>query len=137
MNAVAYPWRWLADAIGTSFALRYPWVDAIKNAASSAEAVCLLLPTAVGPVFSWATWLADLLERNDSPRCLVTGGDFESVKRTLVESYQVEEELTAGRPADWSRRFIIECRQQMPHVEAVPILVVEANDNCAESLQDV
>jgi hypothetical protein len=138
MIPVEYPWRWLADGVGETFLLRYPWVDAVRRAVRRGELVCLLLPEAAGPLADWQEWLTELVGKDDAVSCLAAAGDFREVTETLAASYQLSEDgFTAGRPADWARTFLPACRRQMPHVETVPLVVAEADDACATGLADL
>jgi hypothetical protein len=138
MIPVEYPWRWLADGVGATFLLRYPWVDAARRAARAGERVCVLLPEAAGPLADWGDWLTELIGRDHAAPCLAAPGDFREVTQTLAASYQVGEDgFTDGRPADWARAFLPACRRQMPHVETVPVVVVGADDTCAAGLADL
>ena len=134
MTIVDYPWRWLTEGVGTSFVVRYPWVEAVRRAAVQSESVCVLLPETIGAVPSWCAWLTEQIDRNASSACLTGAGDFPSVTRAIAESYQIGNGFTSGRPADWARVFLAECRRQMPHCDPVPVLVVDADDDCAEGL---
>lgn len=132
MTGIEYPWRWLADAAGTTFVLRYPWVNAVRRAVGSGERVCVLLPEVAGPLPDWGAWLSEFIDRDSPVACLTATGDFREVLQVLMMAYQVDEEgFTAGRPADGIRAFLAACRRQMPHVEKVPLLVVGADDSCA------
>jgi hypothetical protein len=138
MISVEYPWRWLADGVGATFFLRYPWMDAIQRAARTGERVCLLLPEAAGPLTDWREWLTELIGRDNAAPCLVATGDFRDITQTLAASYQVAENgFVDGRPADWARKFLPACRRLMPHGETVPVVVVGADDACAGDLADL
>ncbi len=137
MSDVVYPWRWLAESVGESFSLRYPWTEDIRAAAGRAGASCLLLPEVTGPLAEWASLVADWIAQDGHSPCLAIGGSFEEATRTLSEAYGVGEPYREGRPAEWARRFLVECRREMPQVDAVPLLVPDADDPCSSALQDL
>ena len=64
MTPVQYPWPWLADGVGATFLLRYPWMDTARRAARAKERVCLLLPEAAGSLADWSEWLTELIGRD-------------------------------------------------------------------------
>jgi hypothetical protein len=96
MSAPIYPWRWLSEGVGTTFVLRYPWIDALREAARGAEAVCLLVPEAAGPLADWSDWLAERIDGEGSVSCLCASGDFLEVSRALALAYQFEEGVEGG-----------------------------------------
>src|SRR5262249_5410168 len=112
MTAVEYPWRWLTDCVGTSFVLRYPWVEAARLAASrSPSPVCILRPGAAGDLGGWGAWLAALLAREDAPPSLSVGGDFAEVRRALGDAFLPAEEAPAGPAGAWANAFLAACRR--------------------------
>jgi hypothetical protein len=137
MIDLVYPWRWLSDSVGTSFVLRYPWIDATREAVGREQAVCVLLPEVAGRLGDWGEWMAERIDGGGSTRCLSTAGEFREVSGVLADSYQVGERFEGGRPADWTRQFLAESRREMPHIETVPLLVTDADDDCAAALQDL
>jgi hypothetical protein len=115
MTPVEYPWRWLAEGVGATFLLRYPWVDAARRAARTGERVCVLLPEAAGPLADWGEWLTELIDREHTVPCLCATGDFRDVAEILASSYQVTEDgFTGRRPAEWARMFLPACRRSGP-----------------------
>ncbi len=137
MSELVYPWRWLAEGVGEAFSLRYPWADEVRAAAGRSGASCLLLPEVAGPLSDWANLAVDWTARDGHAPCLASGGSFEEATRTLCESYGIGEPYREGRPAEWARRFLVECRREMPQVDAVPLIVPEADDTCSSSLLDL
>jgi hypothetical protein len=138
MRAVDYPWRWLADSLGMTFTLRYPWVNAVRQAAGAQERVCLLLPEAAGSLADWGAWVSELLGQHSPILPLTAPGNFPELTRVLTAAYQVEENgFTDGRPADWSRGFLATCRRQMPQVDTVGVIVVGPDAHCAAALHDL
>src|SRR4051794_22231076 len=98
MTEVEYPWRWLADGLGTTFLVRYPWVDDVRRAVAARERVCVLIPEAAGPLPLWGAWLAELAAREQPESPLSTAGNLAEVTRDLATAYRVEEEgFTGGR----------------------------------------
>ena len=137
MSTVEYPWRWLTESIGTTFTLRHPWVEFLRCATGRAEAVCLLLPEVAGALADWVGWLVEQIDRSSGVPCLTATGNFSNVTQVLADAYQLGERSADGRPADWSRSFLADCRRQVPHCEPVPILTVEPDNNCAQGLQEL
>src|SRR5204863_9825788 len=66
MSPLGYPWRWLADAVGDAFVLRYPWVEAVRRAVATHEQACVILPEAAGPLADWGEWLSELIGRENA-----------------------------------------------------------------------
>jgi hypothetical protein len=137
MTPIEYPWRWLADAVGSSFGLRYPWADEARRAATRAESVCILFPKAAGPVDAWADWLAAEVGRDTGTSCPPAPGVFRDVTRALVDLYQLGEPFEGGRPADWARGFLAAARREMPQCNPAPVLVAGADDSCAAGLVEL
>jgi hypothetical protein len=137
MTDLAYPWRWLADGVGTAFVLRYPWIDAVRRAAGHAEAACVLVPEVAGPLADWGQWLAERIDEEvPTPRLLIAD-DFPGAARELCDAYAPERRPSAEPDAGWSRRFLGECRREIPHVQTVPLLVIGADDDSCSSLRDM
>lgn len=134
MTSIEYPWRWLTDGVGATFGLRYPWVDEVARAVRRLEQVCVLIPEAAGSLSSWAGWLGELIGRDPSATHHCASGDFVEITRQLAEAYQVEDVHDTERPDDRARVFLAACRRTMPHVEPVPLVAVEPDDDCATAL---
>lgn len=132
MSSADYPWRWLSQCVGTTFLTRFPWMDAIAQAGLGAEAVCVLLPEAAGGLHSWGDRLGELLGHTCSP----TPGGAAQVAQTLADLHQIDCPFN-GSYAEWNRIFLAECRRRMPHVQPLPLLVVDAEDAAATSLADL
>src|SRR5262245_61258486 len=108
MTPPAYPWAWLADAVTPAFTVRYPWVDAVRRAGESAEAVCVLIPDAAGPLESWGVWLEGVL---DSPRPVAAPGrEFQAVAVALEQQSCVEPTSVRGC-SDWVSAFLPAARR--------------------------
>jgi hypothetical protein len=137
MTEIVYPLRWLAESVGTSFILRHPWVDEVREAAARSEALCILLPEVAGPLAEWGSWLLDSADEEAQARFLTSDGTFCEASHVLAESYQVGEGFSGGRPLEWARRFLAESRRQMPQIDTVPLLVIGADDECAVALQEL
>ncbi|MBA4190591.1 MAG: hypothetical protein C0467_21605 [Planctomycetaceae bacterium] len=137
MTAIEYPWRWLTDAIGSSFGVRYPWAEAVRQAAGRAELACVLFPTAAGALEGWADWLASQISPESPTGCQVALGGFRDVTQTLADCYQVGEPFQCGRMVDWARRFLADTRRQMSQCDPLPLLVIDPDDACATGLQEL
>lgn len=137
MIELVYPWKWLGDSVGSAFVLRFPWIDAFMGAVRGAQAVCVLVPEAAGPLASWGRWLDDRIGDAGMRALLADSGDFRDVTIVLSDAYAPEHRPEGDPSAAWSRSFLAECRREMPRVTTVPLLVTGADDACASALSEM
>lgn len=122
--------RWLADAIAPAFAVRYPWADALRRAVATAECACAVFPRAAGELDEWALWLEGEL---DAARpALALGPTARHARDALLHHTGVREDDLAH--ADWPAALPAVARRATPHVDPVPLIVIDPDHECATAL---
>lgn len=132
MTPTAYPWAWLAEAVAPAFAVRYPWVERVRRAGASAEAVCLLVPAAAGPLAGWAGWVVE--ELADDRPVDAPAGDPPAVAAALAQLTGLDP--PAAEPG-WADRLLVAARREVPHVTPTPLVVGGPGGSALGMLDDL